>query len=182
MIQFKLNKEWIPILDDNSSKIFSIIDIDMNNVFNYENDVKWLIECFHKRYEWDGFPNWETIISRLETGKNIFFLCQYNNKIIGWCWWRIGEVDINKEYIKFYCKTNNTTVWGYNNFLVSNKIIKKPENSGTLWMQLMFKKLIEMGMVNILADVESWQTPAIEMCTNSGMKQIDWITNIIENA
>lgn len=179
MTQYKLIKEW---LVTPSEQPFNIINIDINNVLNYQNDIKWLIDSFQKRYNWDGFPTWEDVYNRLMTGKNIFFLCEYDNKIIGWVWFRRGEVDINKDYIKFYSKTSDTTVWGYNNFLVSNKIVEKPNNAGTLWCCLMFKTLFEMGIENVLVDVESWQEPSLKMCDESGMKKIDWINELVKNA
>ncbi len=179
MIQFKLKKEWLFVLDNQP---FNIIDINIKNVFEYETDIKWLIDCFHKRYVWNGFPNWEQVIDRLNDDNNFLFLCQYNDKIIGWCWAKRNEVDINKEHIKFYTKTNNTTAWGYNDFLVSNKIREKPKNSGTLWLNLVFKTLFENGITDILADVESWQEPAIKMCEGIGMKKIDWISELFKDA
>jgi len=179
MTQYKLIQDWLIIPN---IQPFNIIDINIDNILQYENDIKYLIKSFHNRYEWDGFPKWEDIIGRLNTGKNLFFLCQYNNKIIGWVWFRRGEVDINKDYIKFYCKTNDTTVWGYNNFLVSNKIIQKPDNAGTLWCSLMFQKLFELGIKDILVDVESWQHISLKMCEESGMKKIDWINELVKNA
>lgn len=178
MIQFKLKKEWLSSTD---TQPFNIIDVDISNVFEYENEIKWLIDCFHKRYVWNGFPNWEQVINRLKNN-NILFLCEYNNKIIGWSWFKLGEVDINKEHIKFYAKTNDKTVWTYNNFLVSNKIREKPKNSGTLWYILVFEKLFNNGIIDVLVDVESWQESAIKMCEESGMKRIDWINELIKNA
>jgi hypothetical protein len=178
MTQYKLIPEWLVTPD---TQPFKIINVDTTNLLNYENDIKWLIESFNKRYEWDGFPTWNQVKQRLSLN-NFFFLCEYNDKIIGWVWFRKGEVDINKEYIKFYSKTNDTTVWGYNNFLVSNKIIEKPYNAGTLWCSLMFKKLFEMGITDVLVDVESWQEPSLKMCEESGMKKIDWINELVKNA
>lgn len=178
MIQFKLKKDWIIPIDEQP---FKLIDITIENVINYEKDIKWLIKCFHKRYDWDGFPNWETVIDRLKTDRNFFFLCQYSDKIIGWVWFRRGEVDINKEHIKFYCKTNDTTAWGYNNFLVSSKIINKPKDSGVLWCNLMFKKLFELGMETILVDTETTNTQSAKMCELNGMKKEDWINDLINN-
>ena len=179
MLQYKLIPEWLvePI-----EQPFNIIKIDITNVLNYQQEIKWLINSFHKRYEWDGFPDWEMVISRLQNGNNFFFLCQYNDKIIGWVWFRKGEIDINKDYIKFYTKTDDTTVWGYNNFLVSNKIIEKPENAGTLWCCLMFKTLFEMGIKQVLVDIESWQDISVKMCEESGMRKDNWVTKYFENA
>jgi hypothetical protein len=179
MTQYKIIEEWLLIPNNQP---FKVINIDINNVLKYQIDIKWLINSFNKRYDWDGFPTWEDVINRVQTGNNILFLCEYNQTIIGWVWFRKGEVDINKNYIKFYSKTNDTTVWGYNNFLVSNKIIQKPHNAGTLWCCLMFEKLFEMGITDILVDVESWQEPSLKMCEESGMKKINWINQLIENA
>jgi hypothetical protein len=179
MTQYKLIKEWLITPDEQP---FKLINIDTTNLLNYQLDIKSLIDSFNKRYEWDGFPNWEDVINRVQTGTNIFFLCQYNDIIIGWVWFRKGEVDINKDYIKFYSKTNDTTVWGYNNFLVSNKIIQKPNNAGTMWCCLMFEKLFEMGITDILVDVESWQEPSLKMCDESGMRKIDWINELVKNS
>jgi hypothetical protein len=179
MTQYKLIEEWLPIPDNQP---FKIINIDVTNVLQYENDIKWLIENFHKRYEWDGFPDWEVVISRLQSGNNFFFLCQYNDKIIGWVWFRKGEVDINKDHIKFYCKTNEETVWGYNNFLVSSKLVDRPKDAGFYWCNLHLKTLFEMGIKDILIDVETWQEVSLKMCDLNGMRKIDWITNLIKNA
>lgn len=179
MTQYKLIEEW---LITPAEQPFKIINVDIKNVLEYQTDIKWLIDSFQKRYNWDGFPKWEDVINRLQIGSNIFFLCEYNEKIIGWVWFKKGEIDINKDYIKFFCKTDDETVWGYNNFLVSNKIVEKPFNAGTLWCCLMFKKLFEMGIKNILVDVESWQEPSLKMCDESGMKKIDWINELVKNA
>jgi hypothetical protein len=179
MLQYKITPEW---LIEPSEQPFKIINVDTTNVLEYENDIRWLISSFHKRYEWDGFPDWEAVINRLQKGNNIFFLCEYNTKIIGWVWFRKGEIDINKDYIKFYTKTDDTTVWGFNNFLVSNKIIQKPEDAGTIWCSLMFKTLFDMGMNQILVDIESWQDISVKMCEQSGMKKDNWVTKYFENA
>lgn len=179
MTQYKLIPEW---LIEPETQPFKIINVDIQNVLEYQNDIKWLIDSFQKRYNWDGFPVWEDVINRLQNGNNIFFLCEYNEKIIGWVWFRKGEVNINKDYIKFYSKTNETTVWGYNNFLVSNKIIEKPNNAGTLWCCLMFQKLFQLGITDVLVDVESWQEPSLKMCEESGMRKIDWINELVKNA
>ena len=179
MIQYKLMKEWLVVPE---KQPFIIINIDTTNVLKYQTDIRWLIDSFNKRYEWDGFPTWEDVINRIQTGTNLFFLCEYNEKIIGWVWFRIGEIDINKDYIKFFVKTEEDTVWGYNNFLVSNKIVQKPDDAGTLWCCLMFKTLFEMGINKILVDVESWQDISIKMCEESGMRQDNWVTKYFENA
>jgi hypothetical protein len=179
MTQYKLIKEW---LITPKEQPFKIINVDTTNLLQYESNIKWLINSFNSRYEWDGFPTWEVVVDRVQYGKNFFFLCEYNEKIIGWVWFKKGEVDINKDYIKFYCKTNDTTVWGYNNFLVSNKIIEKPNNAGTLWCTLMFEKLFELGMTDVLVDVESWQDISLKMCDESGMKKIDWINELVKKA
>jgi hypothetical protein len=97
MTQYKLIKEWLVIPNEQP---FKLINIDTTNVLNYQSDIKWLIDSFNKRYDWDGFPIWEDVINRVQTGTNIFFLCEYNSKIIGWVWFRKGEVDINKDYIE----------------------------------------------------------------------------------
>jgi hypothetical protein len=179
MLQYKIIPEW---LIEPNEQPFKIINVDTTNVLEYENDIRWLINSFHKRYEWDGFPDWKTVINRLQNGNNIFFLCEYNTKIIGWVWFRKGEIDISKDYIKFYTKTDDATVWGFNNFLVSNKITQKPEDAGTIWCSLMFKTLFDMGMNQILVDVESWQNVSIKMCEGSGMKLDNWVTKYFENA
>jgi hypothetical protein len=178
MIQYKLIEDWFLPIDNQP---FKIINIDVTNVLDYENDIKWLINSFHKRYEWDGFPNWEMIISRLEKGNNFFFLCQYNETIIGWVWFRKGEVDIIKEHVKFYCKTDNETVWGYNNFLVSSKLINKPENSGIFWCNLIFKKLFKLGIKTILVDTETSNEQSTKMCELNGMKKENWVNDLIIN-
>jgi hypothetical protein len=179
MTQYKLIKEWLITPNEQP---FKIINVDINNVLEYQSNIDWIIESFNNRYEWGGFPKWEDVINRLETGKNFFFLCEYNDKIIGWVWFRKGEVDINKDHIKFYSKTNDTTVWGFNNFLVSNKIIQKPNNAGGLWCSLMFEKLFELGMTDILVDVESWQDISLKMCEESGMKKVDWINELVKQS
>jgi hypothetical protein len=179
MTQYKLVKEW---LITPNKQPFKILNLTVDNLLEHKSDIKLLINSFNIRYEWDGFPTWEVVVDRVKYGKNFFFLCEYNEKIIGWVWFRKGEVDINKDYIKFYCKTNDTTVWGYNNFLVSNKIVEKPNNAGTLWCSLMFEKLFEFGVTDILVDVESWQDPSLKMCDESGMKKINWINELIERA
>jgi len=179
MTQYKLTEEWLPKPENQP---FNIIDIDINNVYNYQNDIKWLINSFHKRYEWDGFPSWGEVIVRLETGKNFFFLCEYNKKIIGWVWFKKGEVDINKEHIKFYAKTNEQTAWGYNNFLVSSKLVDRPANAGFFWCNLHLRRLFDLGIKDILIDVESWQDVSLKMCDMNGMQKIDWINELVKNS
>jgi hypothetical protein len=178
MIQYKLIPDW---LVKSETQPFNLINVDTTNVLQYENDIKWLMNAFNKRYNWDGFPTWEDVINRLQSDKNIFFLCQYNDKIIGWVWFRIGEVDINKEHVKFYCKTSDKIVWGYNNFLASSKIIDKPENSGFYWCNLMFNKLFELGIEEILVDTETSNKQSALMCSMNGMREIDWISDLINN-
>lgn len=178
MIQFKLKKDWIIPIDEQP---FRLIDITIENVLNYENDIKWLIECFHKRYDWDGFIKWEEIINRLENGKNIFFLCEYNEKKIGWVWARKGEVNIDKEHLKFYCKIPNNMIFAYNNFIVSSKIISKPEYSGVYFLNLAFNKLFEMGFDEIISDIESSNKHTYNMCRMIGMREENWISELIIN-
>lgn len=178
MIQFKLKKDWIIPINEQP---FKLIDITIQNVLNYENDIKWLIECFHKRYNWDGFLKWEDIINRLQTGKNIFFLCQYNDTIIGWVWARKGEVEIDKEHIKFYCKIPDNMIYAYNNFMVSSKIINKPVNSAVLFLNLVFNKLFDLGFEEIVSDIETSNKYTYNMCNSIGMCEDNWISDLIIN-
>ena len=46
----------------------------------------------------------------------------------------------------------------------------------------MFEKLFELGITDILVDVESWQDSSLKMCDESGMKKINWINDLIEKA
>lgn len=175
---FKLKKEWLNSINEQP---FQIIDITIENVLEYQNDIKLLIECFHKRYEWNGFINWEDIINRLQTGKNIFFLCKYNNDIIGWVWARKGEVEINKEHIKFYCKIPDNMIYAYNNFMVSSKLINKPENSAVLFLNLAFSKLFDLGFEEIVSDIETSNKYTYNMCNTIGMHENNWIAELIIN-
>jgi len=178
MIQFKLKKEWVKNIDETP---FKIVNVTKENVFVYENDIKWLINCFHKRYDWDGFLKWTDIINRLENGKNIFFLCEYNNKFIGWVWGRTDAVEINKDNLKFYSKLPNTMIWAYNNFMVSSKIINKPENASVYFLNLAFNKLFEFGYENIVSDVETSNDHMHNVCNMIGMRKENWICDLITN-
>lgn len=173
---FKLKKEWLNPIKEQP---FKIINVTIENVLTYEKDIKWLINCFHKRYDWDGFLKWEDIINRLETNKNIFFLCEYNNKIIGWVWARTGEVEINKEHIKFYCKISDNIIYAYNNFIVSSKLIDKPENSAVLFLNLAFSKLFDLGFEEILSDIETSNKYTYNMCNSIGMREYNWISELM---
>ena len=179
MVQYRLIPEWFVAVDNQP---FKIISIDTTNLLNYESDIKELIIYFNMRYDWDKFPTWDIVVDRVNSNKNLFFLCEYNDKIIGWGWWRIGEVDINKSHIKFYTITNETTAWGYNLFLASSKIIKKPKNSGTLWCNAMFNKLFELGITEIISDIENWQSISYKMFEENNMKKENWLLTFFENA
>jgi len=169
IIQFKIELKDYPTYIDNPNYIFKTITT--NNIDSFKNDILQVVEYHHMDLNWDGIPNYNTILHRLEFGSKMDLWIK-SDKVVGWHWYNTQCVTL--DWKSTYQTLKEDEIYGGSAFL-SSKEKGFPSPAYNFYLRGMRKNLIDEGKDTMYLYIDNWNTKSIKLAKKVGMQEFNFI-------
>jgi hypothetical protein len=169
IIQFKIELKDYPTHIDNPNYTFKTITT--NNIDSFKNDILQIIDYHHMDLNWDGIPDYKTILHRLEFGSKMDLWVK-SDKVVGWHWYNTQCVTL--DWKSSYQLLNEGEIYGGSAFL-SSKEKGFPSPAYQFYICGMKKNLIDEGKHSMYLYIDDWNSKSIKLVEKVGMKRFNFI-------
>lgn len=169
IIQFKIELKDYPYYIDNQTYTFQTITTE--NVDSFKSDILQIIEYHHMDLNWDGIPNYDIVIQRLEFGSKMDLWLK-NNVAIGWHWYNTNCVTL--DWKSEYNPLQSNEMYGGSAFLSSTQK-SYPSPALQFYVKGIHKNLIDEDKNTMYLYIDYWNSKSIKLVKKIGMQEFNFI-------